>query len=318
MLGRKVQKIRTRIALALSAVVLTVSGGGMSLAILGSAHAAPGAVIYDSIPSPLPGNVASLGYAATSTSQFGDRVTLDGASGTAPSVTVLMSSWGCETGHWNLGDCVTTPGATFSQELTLNVYNVDAGGAVGSMITSKTQTFDIPYRPSADNTHCTAGDAGKWFDGTVCNNGKAAEVTFQLSGLSSDLPTDVVFAVQFNTTSHGPSPVGTGAACYSSPGGCPYDSLNVGIPTGQTVSVGSDNDADVVYWDTTYPGYTAGLKADTGWSPNGTVSLRVVATSTPDKVEGMTILQNGNNIGCDASVNQRAITVQYKPTLVPC
>jgi len=51
---------------------------------------------------------------------------------------------------------VTTPGATFSQAITLNLYNVGSGGSVGSQIATKTQTFNIPYRPST-SASCTGG-----------------------------------------------------------------------------------------------------------------------------------------------------------------
>ena len=43
------------------------------------------------------------------------------------------------------------------------------------MIGSVTQTFAIPYRPSADFINCTGG---RWFDGSGCFNGKAVNLTF--------------------------------------------------------------------------------------------------------------------------------------------
>ncbi len=59
----------------------------------------PHQVIYNSIPSPLPGNVASYGMEAYSMSQFGAQVTFAPESGQKnPYVTVLMSSWACEEG----------------------------------------------------------------------------------------------------------------------------------------------------------------------------------------------------------------------------
>ena len=61
-----------------------------------------------------------------------------------------MSSWGCESGNWFGGNCASTPGDTFQEPITLNIYNVGAGNSVGSLITSETQTFDVPYRPSAN------------------------------------------------------------------------------------------------------------------------------------------------------------------------
>src|SRR5262249_48662337 len=140
---------------------------------------AQGSTIYNSIPNPLPGNVVSLGYEASSAAEFGDRVQFAGTARSVLTVTQTMSSWGCQSGSWFGGNCATTPGSTFSHPITLNVYNVGPGNSVGSLIGSVTQTFAIPYRPSADNTHCTGGT---WYDtvGNTCFNGYATPVTFNL------------------------------------------------------------------------------------------------------------------------------------------
>src|SRR5436190_2074737 len=67
-------------------------------------------VIYNSIPSTLPGNIASAGYEATGTSEFGDRVQFsNGTSRTLVGVTQTMSIWRCEHGTWFGHNCVTTP-----------------------------------------------------------------------------------------------------------------------------------------------------------------------------------------------------------------
>src|SRR5438045_9373767 len=50
-------------------------------------------VIYNSIPSPLPPNVPSLGYQATQTSEFGDLIQFGGASRVLKQVTLVMSDW---------------------------------------------------------------------------------------------------------------------------------------------------------------------------------------------------------------------------------
>ncbi len=48
---------------------------------------------YDSIPNPIPGNVVSQAFQATSTSEFGDHIAfVPGTSQNLKSVTVLMSS----------------------------------------------------------------------------------------------------------------------------------------------------------------------------------------------------------------------------------
>lgn len=196
--------------------------------------AAGGTVVYNNIPDPIPGNVPSVGFEATSTSEFGGQIELAGTSRNDPTVTVLMSSWACESGAWFSHDCVTTPGATFTHPITLNVYTVNADNSPGSVVATVTQTFTMPYRPSADNANCVGDQAGEWFDGTSCFNGLAFPISFDLTGVT--LPDKVIVGVAYNTSHYGDQPIGT-QACNSTPQGCPYDSLNVG--TNPSPSVGT-------------------------------------------------------------------------------
>lgn len=124
--------------------------------------------------------------------------------------------------------------------------------------------------PEADPT-CDGGTAWRASDGN-CYNGLAVNVDFDLSGANAVLPNDVIVAVAYSTQSYGSAPLGVDG---------PYNSLNVGLDEGQTASVGSDADADSVFWNTTYPGYTAGLKSDSGWAPYGTLNLKVTASAPP-------------------------------------
>jgi len=238
---------------------------GASIALLGlggTAAASSSSVVYNNIPSPQPGNVASEAFEAQSASEFGGQIQLAGTARTNPTVTVLMSSWGCQSGHWYSGDCSTTSGATFSEPITLNVYNVGSGGAVGTSVTSVTQTFNVPYRPSADNTHCTGSNAGEWYSAgdNTCFNGFAAPVSFSLSGVM--LPDTVIVSVAFNTTHSGSQPYGEGTTCFTSSAGCGYDSLNVGLDSALTV--GSDPQPNDAYLNSTYGGaYCDGGTGDT-------------------------------------------------------
>src|SRR5579872_3790465 len=85
-------------------------------------------VVYNSIPKPLPGNVASEGPEAYAFAELGDGLGLAGAAGgTLSQVTVVLSSWGCQTGNWYSGTCTTAPGATFSQPITVKVYETVPG-----------------------------------------------------------------------------------------------------------------------------------------------------------------------------------------------
>lgn len=182
-------------------------------------------VIYNNV-DPAPSSVPSLGYEATSTSEFGGQVEFAGTDRYSPTITVLMVSWACESGNWYDHDCLTTGGATFSHPVTLNVYIVNPDNSVGPLVVSKTESFDMPYRPSADNTNCTGADEGKWHDGSQCNNGYAFPISFDFDGTT--LPNKVIIGVAYNTSHYGASPLGTTG---------PYDSLNVG--TEPTPSVGT-------------------------------------------------------------------------------
>ena len=215
--------------------------------------------IYDNIPNPLPGNVASYGYEASGTSEFGDRIMFAPATGrSVTTVTLTMSSWGCQSGHWYSSDCVTAPGATFSHPITLNIYNVVGSNQVGTLIGSVTQTFAIPYRPSADNVNCTGTNIGKWYDASsnTCFNGKASNITLNLSGLT--VPNQVIFGVAYNTTHYGYTPI-LAAPCNASSGGCGYDSLNVGVVDPAVYnSVGSNPAPADAYQYTIYSSCTNG------------------------------------------------------------
>jgi hypothetical protein len=188
-----------------------------------------GQAIYDNVPNPMPGNLPSVAFEATQAEEFGDRLLFAGTARTVTTVVQGMSSWGCESGHWYDGLCSTTPGATFSHPITLNIYNVGPANSVGSLITTVTQTFAIPYRPSADNTNCTGANVGKWYDASTatCYNGYANTITFNLTGLGIVVPNQVIYGIYYNTTHYGNTPIGESAPCYTSSGSCGYDSLNV-------------------------------------------------------------------------------------------
>ena len=226
--------------------------------LIAAAPLAEGQVIYDSTVTPLPGNLPSVGPEAYAFDELGDAVTFAGTARNLKTVTVTMSSWGCQGGHWYSSDCVTTPGATFSIPITLNVY--DAGSPTpGSLIASTTQTFAVPYRPSSDNINCTAG---RWYNAASgsCFNGLAYNITFDLTSLNVVLPNSAVFGLVYNTTSYGPVPIGQAAPCFSSSGGCPYDSLNIALSP--AVVTGSKPYPDTLYWNNTYASNYCDLGAD--------------------------------------------------------
>jgi hypothetical protein len=148
-------------------------------------------------------------------------------------VTVVLSSWACTSGNWfTAGTCVTTPDATFTLPITINIYSVVPGGslegespvpAVGSLLANTTKSFAIPYRPSSNSVNC---DGTAWYDKKTktCNHGLAVPITFDLSFLHVTLPSQIIVGIEFNSTHYGPSPLGESTACFSTTEGCFYDS----------------------------------------------------------------------------------------------
>jgi hypothetical protein len=250
-------------------VLIAMAVAALGAALMPTAAGAAARLAYDSIPGTLPGNVPSHAFQATQTSEFGDGVRLEsGTPRRLQSVRVILSSWGCQSGTWNGGDCVTASGATFTHPITLNVYDMGTNGAVGGLLASKTQTFNIRYRPSADNVNCTGADAGKWFKKGTCYNGFAQSIKFGFAGQT--LTSDVIWTVAFNTSGYGDSPLGYSTPCSQTTEGCPYDSLNVGLNTAANAPyVGTDVQPDGVYLDSA----TAGQYCNSGTVIPGTLQL---------------------------------------------
>jgi hypothetical protein len=233
------------------------------------AMAAPGTVVFDSHPNPMPGNVASRGFQATSTGEFGDHIAF--APGTPRefgTVSVVFSSWACQMGAAGAGgNCVSAPGSTFTHPITLNLYEVDdtAPTGVGALITTVAQDVAVPFRPSADPA-CPGN--GGW-GAPDCFNGFAFLVEFDLGGMT--LPDEVIFGIAFNTNTNGEDPIGmTG----------PYDSLNVGIAQGAVAPVvGVDPDPQEFFVDTPSQG-PDGFRAQA--SGGQSVLVRFTTVETPD------------------------------------
>ena len=294
-------KLRLMFFAALIAAALSVT------LVAGSAIAASN-VVYNAVPSPLPPNVASVGYEATSTSEFGDYVHLAGTNRSLSTVTVTMSDWALHSDYTS--DPRYSPtSATWSHPITVNVYSNHLGlnGAPDTLLATKTQDVTIPWRPVAD---AACGTAWKAPNGQ-CYNGYAFNATFDLSSLNVTLPNDVIVGVSYNTADYGHAPIGM-------PG--PYNSLNVGAPNLQTASVGTDDSPDNVFWNTSYAGFyadggTAGVgifRQDTGWTPYGTAAFQITAcTPTGFMRDGinLTAAQIGGNVtgnldaaGCNIGV----------------
>lgn len=247
----------------------SVAAGAVSLLSAATVFAATS--VYNALPV-VDGqtNYASLGFQATSTSEFGDYIHLGGTDRELDSVTVTFSTW-ARFSEYSSNPTYSGNSVSWSHPITVNVYSshLDVNGEPDELLATTTQNVNVPWRPEGDpscpNTGYGAGFAWKNNNGD-CLNGLAFNQTFDLSSLNVVLPDDVIVAVAFNTQSYGSAPIGVSG---------PYNSLNVAVPASQAVAVGSDDDTDAVFWDTTYPGYTAGLREDLGWSPNGTVAFEI-------------------------------------------
>ena len=182
--------------------------------------------------------MVSQSFEATGTSEYGNQITLASPGQTLSNAVVTMSDWNCQTGSWNDDNCLTTPGTTYNEPITLTVYSVGADNAVSSVLTSATQTFVIPDRPSADGTHCTGALAGEWYSTVdlACHNGLAFNITFNSFSPSVSLPANVIYGISYSTTAAADPNENGGDS-----GGNPAASLNVGLTTEPTEpTVGSD------------------------------------------------------------------------------
>jgi hypothetical protein len=194
---------------------------------------------YSSLVSPLPGNIPSLGVESSFFDELGNEVNLT-SSGTLSSVVATMSSFTCQTGSG--ATCVTTPGATFPVPITFTIYSAGPGNTLGSPIASATQTFDIPYRPSADDTIC--GGTGPWLDPASgeCFNGLASNITFDASNftpVNPMLPSTLIYGISYNTETNGYDPLGVTT---------PANGLNISTSTDPSdVTVGSDADPGFLF-----------------------------------------------------------------------
>jgi len=262
-------------ALSLTATALVV--GAASPAVAASA------VVYDSIPDPLPPAYSSLGYQATSTSEFGDYIQLGGDERIITDITVGLTNWACE--NWSTGanPCVTTPGSSFTHPITLSLYEVDNSGAtpaIGDLITSVTETKTIAYRPSADLVECTGN---RWYSEVTltCYNGFNVPVTF--SGLNAQVGNDVIVTIAYNTQTHGHAPIGVNG---------PYNSLNVSLVSAAP-TVGTDETQDELFWDTTFNGAPGELLVSPGWSAFNGLALEITAASVPpiDPLTDVTVFE---------------------------
>ena len=175
---------------AISAAVALVAVAALTAIGAGTAGAE---VVYNNVPSPLPGNFASIGLAATSSTEFGGEIELAGTARSKPTVTVVMSSWACETGGVYEGTCKTLKKKPFKVPVTIKVYSV--GELEEGPIAEKTRTEKMFYRPSSDPAKC---DTERWYDAAdgQCYHGYAFPISIKLGKLKK-MPRRSVITVSY-------------------------------------------------------------------------------------------------------------------------
>ena len=183
--------------------------------------------VYNNRPAPLPKNMASVGFEATSTAEFGGEIGFPPLTARRrPTVKVAMSSWACQSGTWGANNCYSLAGSKFTVPVTLNIYEVGPLNSVGALVASVTQSFAMPYRPTA-SSRCTTGTAKGGYAPPACFHGKLFMITFHLPSVV--LPTEkAIVSVAYNTSDYGAKPLRP-TPCDSTEAGCPYDSLNVAV-----------------------------------------------------------------------------------------
>ena len=97
-----------------------------------------------------------------------------------------------------------------------------------------------------------------------CFIGEAVNITFNFGHVV--VPTNVIYGIAYNTTHYGFHPIGESTACYTSSGGCGYDTLDLALSHQEPPSpnVGTDPNPGTVYQDAAYgsdycDGGTAGV-----------------------------------------------------------
>jgi hypothetical protein len=212
--------------------------------------------IYDSIVVNKQGKtssyISSLGFECCSTKEFGDGLVFTQSNARLKEVSVVMSSWGCESGFWNNDTCTTSPGTGFEEPITANVYAVVAGPSgspePGQLLASQTKDFLIPYRPSANNQICTGQNLGAFLGkyDKECDNGLSVKINWEFKLPKVILPQEAIVTVAYNTSDAGYNPYGDNTQCFTGPGGCGYDALNVSAD-GTGGFVGSNVDPNGVF-----------------------------------------------------------------------
>jgi hypothetical protein len=223
------------------------------LAGFGAVSASADTIVYSNIPAVLPSDWNnSLPYFVDQVSEFGARVNPLPSATNLTSATVGISNFATNPGDATLG---------YTVGMTLNIYNVGAGGSVGSLIGTSSAAQSIGWRPADDTVHCAAGGGQYLAADTTCEQGQASYVNFTFTGVS--LPTDFIYGLAFNSS--------TG----------PAQSLNFGF-TDSVPSAGTTVNNNILYVNTS----SLGTLGDGGgvlgvFGPNSGWNAESIFSGTP-------------------------------------
>ena len=260
-----------RIPARTSRLIGAILAAIFALAVTAGAASAESEVIYNNLPSPTPGNVASEAFDATQTAQFGGAVEFTGTNRKGGTLSIGMSSWACQKGSWTgTPECVTEPGAKFEWPITVSVNEEGPLGEVGALVTTVTKTEKLPYRPSENRFKCLNAKnepTGAYLFKGVCYHGKYFKISVPMGRIH--WPSKAIISVSYNTSDYGAVPQRP-QACNSESGGCFYDALNIGLTEPpEAPTAGSDPQPNDVYQNTLYaPNY-----CDKGAGGTGTFRL---------------------------------------------
>lgn len=103
-------------------------------------------------------------------------------------LTTQVDVFACESGEYQLETCSTRhENKKFTQEWTVNIYEVGAGGEPGALVASSKVTAKLHYRPST-NSSCPSTVEGKGFGSNCDVGGLVQTIKFKKFTQSRPLP----------------------------------------------------------------------------------------------------------------------------------
>lgn len=192
-------------------------------AVVLGAPAAAGALqmaVYRNIPNKLSRGMSSIGFEATSTSQFGGLIEASPKhkARANPRVTFVLDDWACQSGGG--ATCTTKPHSTYVWPITVDIYEVGAGNTLGALLASRTEPITVPYQPSTSQQCIEQEAPGAWFEkkSKECIYGYAFRANVEFPGVT--LPSKAIVSVAYDTENYGAEPTGVVG---------PENSLNVAL-----------------------------------------------------------------------------------------